>query len=166
MLREKAEVVSRCGSQARIRIHRNSACSQCRAQSACYALDPEARIVEFSIPDPLNTSVGDTVEIVIRPRSVLTASSLAFLLPVLGLLAGALIGNLLAQNLQLPNDISVLSGATLLLVLSLLALIPLARSIGSRPDFQPKISRILQRDHSPGLVPDTTRIFLNRSDQP
>jgi sigma-E factor negative regulatory protein RseC len=88
---------------------------------------------------------GDEVEIYLNTRTKLKGLFMVYIFPVLGLLAGAVIGNSLSPQLGLNRDVG-----TVLLSFSGLALaFLLARILGTRmeanQELTPIVSRILRR---------------------
>jgi sigma-E factor negative regulatory protein RseC len=88
---------------------------------------------------------GDEVEIYLNTRTKLKGLFMVYIFPVLGLLAGAVLGNNLSQHLGLNKDVG-----TVLLSFSGLALaFLLARILGTRmeanQELTPIVSRILRR---------------------
>lgn len=90
MLVETGQVREVMAGRALILIKRASACQSCGARGACLTFGSNERTVE--VRDPLGTSVGDRVQIGIPPAQVVWASTLVYILPVIAMIAGAMIG--------------------------------------------------------------------------
>ena len=86
---QRAMVVAANEKTAVVRFRRSSACGHCHA---CF--DEGAQEGEIELDNALHARCGDTVELAIHARSVLTASAIAYGVPLLALLAGALLGSL------------------------------------------------------------------------
>lgn len=108
--------------------------------------------------NPVGAAVGDRVLMTMPRRAVLGASFLVYMVPVLALLAGAVVG----QRLGPAWGLSPTGGAVLLglaaLAAAWLALRIVSRNLGRRESFQVKIVRVVQKgevdavdQHSAGL---------------
>jgi sigma-E factor negative regulatory protein RseC len=75
---------------AHIVIRRASSCKSCSARGACMTLDGNERSIE--VRDPVGAHVGDEVQIGIQPSKVVWASTIAYIFPVFGMIAGAVLG--------------------------------------------------------------------------
>ncbi|MBS7228683.1 MAG: SoxR reducing system RseC family protein [Eubacteriales bacterium] len=85
-------VVKIDGGTAVVRFKRTKACGQCKA---CFTLGSEEADIEME--NTLNASVGDVVEIELRERSMVKASLIMYGIPLLGLIAGTLLGALISE---------------------------------------------------------------------
>jgi len=68
--------------------------------------DTSKKPVIFSVPNSLNAKVGDVARIGVPESSVMVSAVIAYLVPLLGLLAGALAAELIFQN-----DLAGIAGA-------------------------------------------------------
>lgn len=94
-----------------VRIVQQSACSGCHAKSMCSASERKEKIIE--IPDTSGEyKVDEPVEIIGRATMGLQAVLLAFVLPLVGVVAAVVVGSLLAWK----ETFSGLIGLILLVV--------------------------------------------------
>jgi sigma-E factor negative regulatory protein RseC len=94
-LREKAVVVSNRGEKAKVSIMRTSACDHCRACS----VSSGGRPIHVWAKNPLNAKSGEVVEIELENSAFLSATFIAYTVPLIALLLGILIGYKLALTL-------------------------------------------------------------------
>ena len=100
---EYGEVVNITGDTAHVRFVRSSACGRCKA---CGMLSGENQII-VQVDNVLGAAVGDRVAVSIRMQKALRASALAYVFPLLMLIAGVFVGWLAADALSLLADISM-----------------------------------------------------------
>ena len=100
---EDGEVVNITGDTAHVRFVRSSACGRCKA---CGMLSGENQII-VQVDNVLGAAVGDRVAVSIRMQKALRASALAYVFPLLMLIAGVFVGWLAADALSLLADISM-----------------------------------------------------------
>ena len=157
MLKERGIVEKISAQKAVVRIERTSACATCESRSSCHVQSNREFLVE--VTNELGAVTGDVVEISMPSSSVIRASLAVYFLPVLGLLAGALSGNALAPALTMEPTTASLAGGGAGLVLSVMVLKRLDRSVRSRPDYSPRMSRVIKKPEPPPRCDD------NRSDR-
>jgi sigma-E factor negative regulatory protein RseC len=153
MLRERGTVKNRSMQKAVVRIERTSACANCESRNSCHEDKNREFLVEVN--NELGADTGDTVEISMPSRSVIRASLAVYFLPVLGLLLGALSGGAFAASLHTDSTTASLAGGGAGLVLSVIVLKWLDRSVRSRPDYSPRMTRIIKRPQPPLQYGDT-----------
>ena len=128
-----------------VETRRNSACESCKQKSHCHVMSAGSDRMVVRAENVAHAQSGDEVEIYLNTRTKLKGLFMVYIFPVLGLLAGAVIGNNLSQHLGLNKDVG-----TVLLSFSGLALaFLLARILGTRmeanKELTPIVSRILRR---------------------
>ncbi|MCC5856415.1 MAG: SoxR reducing system RseC family protein [Idiomarina sp.] len=107
MIRELATITAVDGHRITLATQLKQGCGGCQQQNQCGAgvlakAFPD-RTAEFSLDVNERFVVGDTVEVLL-PESAMVRFSLAlYLLPLLGLIAGALLGSAIAPNAELVS---------------------------------------------------------------
>jgi sigma-E factor negative regulatory protein RseC len=103
MLIEQGVVKKVTGREARVATQRSSTCGSCASRGACHALggSNEAEITAMNRAD---AKVGDVVELVLPEGALLWASVVAYLVPVILLLVGAVIGHMYHGDLSMGSD--------------------------------------------------------------
>lgn len=94
MNEELAQVVEVGPGKARVEVKRSSACRHCASASLCLAFSKDTNAVEVS--DPIGVRVGQRVRVGLESTALLKASAILFVIPILALVAGVFLGNLLA----------------------------------------------------------------------
>lgn len=143
MINERGVVEKIIEDTAVVKLQRTAGCETCKARSSCHAEgDAEMRI---EVENHLHAKEGDTVEMSLPERSVAKMALVVYFGPVAALIAGALVGDALGKSIQPDSPLSAVIGGGVFLAASLLALKKFDRFARSRPDYHPRITRILQR---------------------
>jgi sigma-E factor negative regulatory protein RseC len=95
---------------------RESECEACKARASCEAMGGTGANAEVTAVNTANAKVGDVVTIGLRGTSLLKASFVIYMAPMLGLTGGMLAGFLFAPFLPVREEIAVgaLAGGGLL----------------------------------------------------
>jgi sigma-E factor negative regulatory protein RseC len=143
------------GGRVEVTVERGEACHSCAAQGACKTLGGQKRDLVLLVGNELDAAPGDRVRLTIAESAVVKASAVLYLLPALGLIAGAAAGWALAVRQGWPTDLPALIGAAVGLVVGLLA----GRLVGGRlarqKAFVPQLTAITGRARRPdtGVAP-------------
>jgi sigma-E factor negative regulatory protein RseC len=147
MLEEVGTVVELRGKQvALVLCQKSSACGHCASMEVCHiGDDSRARTVEAF--NTLGARIGDRVRIVTSTRNFLQSSFVLYIVPLMGLLLGAVLGLLVGEKMPEgpdPNLLSAIIGVAFL-VGSFLAIRVGSRAI-AKETFMPRIHSILVED--------------------
>ena len=136
MIEETAQVVEVRPGRALVQTVRSTACEGCSARGTCAALGGgrEARVWA---DDPLGVSPGERVVVAVPEAAVVRASVWVYLVPVVALVIGAVVGSSLAGRLGLPPD----AGAAALGIAGMGAALLASRAMGRRGAQGPRIVR-------------------------
>jgi len=153
MLRERGIVEKSSPEKAVVRIEQSSSCATCESRGSCHAQNDKKFLVE--VGNDLGAKEGDEVEISMPSGSVIKASLAVYALPVLGLIIGAVSGGALAETLRLQPTPASLMGGGAGLAFSIAIVKWLDRSVRSRPDYSPRMTRVFMRAGSPPSCGDS-----------
>ena len=136
MIQEQGTVVEVRPGSARVQTRRSGSCESCKARGGCSSLGGgrEARVW---VVDPLGVNVADEVVVAVPEGTVVRASLLLYLVPVLALLGGAVLGDQLAPRFGLQPDL----GAAVVGIAGMVLAFTVARAVGARETTGPKIIR-------------------------
>ncbi len=135
MIEEQGVVVRTGPGRARVRTERSGACDGCAARGACSHLGG-GREAEVWAADPLGVAEGDRVVVAVPESTVLRASVVVYLVPVLALVVGAAVGSAVGPRYGLPRDLAAAG-----LGLAAMAGALMASRLFARPGDQPRIVR-------------------------
>ncbi len=115
MIEEQAIVISSEAGIAEVEIVRRSTCGACSARSGCGVslLDRVLgrRPQRLLLVDKLSVRPGDEVVVGIPEGALLKAALAAYMVPLVGLLAGAITGDLLLVDGATGQSLPLLTGA-------------------------------------------------------
>lgn len=115
MIEEQAIVISSEAGIAEVEIVRRSTCGACSARSGCGVslLDRVLgrRPQRLLLVDKLSVRPGDEVVVGIPDGALLKAALAAYMVPLVGLLAGAIAGDLLLVDGATGQSLPLLTGA-------------------------------------------------------
>lgn len=143
MLEEFGTVVEQKEQQiAVVQCQRNSACDHCPSSGAC-SMGDNSEIMLVEAFNAIDAQIGARVKIVTSTRHFLQSSFMLYIVPIIGLLIGALIGQEIGEKGVLEIDPSLLSAlmAVIFLVTTFFG-IRIATAKLKREVFMPRIVAI------------------------
>jgi len=143
MVREQGTVEEIKGDNAFIRIERTSACAACESKASCHIEAGKPILVEAG--NDINAGEGDRVEVSMPTASVMKISAFVYIVPVAGLILGAFLGGGLTYLIPMGDNASRVIGGVLGLGFSLAVVIYFDRLVRSRPEYHPKMTRIIRK---------------------
>jgi sigma-E factor negative regulatory protein RseC len=152
MLRERGIVEQSSPVKVVVRIEQSSSCATCESRGACHINNDKKFLVE--VKNNLGAKKGDLVEISMPSGSVMKASLAVYALPVLGLILGAVSGGSLAGVLHVQPTAASLMGGGAGLAISIAVLKWFDRSVRSRPNYSPQMTRVFITAGSPPSCDD------------
>jgi len=143
---EKGVVIRVSPTTAWVKTMRTSACETCEAKGTCHTLGGGKEMEVEAINTP-KAQVGDKVIIGFETASLIKISFLVYVFPILGLIAGAAIGQELAPawNLSAPA-FSVILGFVFFSI-AFLCIRQVGKKLAQKDTYQARIVRI--RQHAP-----------------
>jgi len=169
-MEEEGIVVGVNGQLALVRARRGQACEGCGHQEgggcACELLGPDKKIMQLRALNRAGAAKGDRVMISIGSPSVLKVSALLYIMPLVGLFGGAILGQYLTTLFQPPFSTEVFIGliglAGIGVTFFILRLV--MRRLENKAEYVPVVTRILEPEH--GIDPDAAAFFVDLPDGP
>jgi sigma-E factor negative regulatory protein RseC len=139
---EVGKVVATRPGRARVEVKPSSLCGHCQMASSCGQESSGGRVIEAA--DPLGVSVDQRVRIEMSSGGLIGASLLAYIVPLITLFAGVLLGYNLANGArpEIWSGLGALAGLILGVVISRLA----ADWLGRRGKLTPTITAVVEGD--------------------
>lgn len=136
-------IVLRTDSEAAwVKTTRNSACQGCTARNSCHTLS-DSQDSEVKALNIAGAREGDRIVLSFETGSLLKATFLIYVFPIIFLIAGAVIGQKLASLIALnPSTVSVILGFVFFFS-ALFIMITRANKMAAKKTYQPKITKIL-----------------------
>ena len=138
-------IVLRTDSQtAWVKTVRSSACDGCSAKGSCHAMGP-GRDMEVKAINTAGARVGDRIVLSFETPSLLKATFLIYVFPIILLIVGAGLGQMLAPAIDLNSSaLSVLLGFAFFFS-ALIIVKARANKMAKKQAYQPKVIKILDR---------------------
>ncbi|CAH0534369.1 Protein RseC [Vibrio stylophorae] len=144
MLKAIATVVAIQGRRITLQSAQQSSCGHCQHQSHCatgvVSKAIGGKVHQWQLESELSLQVGQQVELGLTERSLLHAAALVYLLPILGLFVGAIVGQWL-----FAHELAAIAGGLLVALGSLWLSRRLAQRWQQQLHYQPQILRILSQ---------------------
>ena len=127
-----------------VKTTRSSACESCSSRGACHA-DGGGKEMEVEAINTVNARVGDRVVLNIKTTSLLKATFLLYVFPILAMIAGALVGQTVAgMRGSDPSGLAALFGF-LFFGLAFIAIRIVGRILSKDASYKPEIIKIRGR---------------------
>jgi sigma-E factor negative regulatory protein RseC len=138
-------VVLRTDSQtAWVKTVRSSACEGCSAKGSCHTMGG-ARDMEVKALNTAGARAGDRIVLSFETSSLLKATFLIYVFPIILLIVGAALGQMLAPLIDLnPSVLSVLLGFAFFFTALMIVKVR-ANKMAKKNAYQPKVIKILER---------------------
>lgn len=120
--------------------------ADCGGCTAC-AKGSGGETIMRDVVNTLSAAVGDTVDVLIPDEIRARAAAAVFVVPVLGLLAGYVIGFLAGERAGMDPDLAGFIGAAALAVTAFLGIKRTERRLAADEQFRPRVNAILARGH-------------------
>jgi sigma-E factor negative regulatory protein RseC len=149
-------VIGTTGQSARVSAPRRGVCEGCSDRSSCSfenALgqdEPEIVVVH----NPISARAGQTVEFDLLGHTELKVSLLVWIVPLIGLIAGAAAGASLHEWFSLSQDPATLLGAVIGCVAAFLPVMLFDRMAAGKTKYVPSILKVID----PSSCPDLPRV--------
>lgn len=139
-MREKAIVVLNKGSQARVEIVRSSACDHCQGCD----VGRKKKTIRVWASNPLNATKGQTVEIELKAATILTATFIAYIIPLFSFFAGISLGYLASAAFGIiPTELFSLFIGLLMMGISFLGIHLYSKNAGKTQKYNSRIINIM-----------------------
>jgi len=115
MIEEQAQVIEINGNQLVLLAQRQSACGSCSAKKGCgtslLSQVVGRKFSRFQAENSINANVGDTVVVAIPEDALFKGSMVMYLIPILGMIAVALLADYLLASAAPYRDLMIAMAA-------------------------------------------------------
>jgi len=141
---EQGIVTKADSSAAWVKTIKTGACEGCSARGSCHSLGNNAEM-EVEAINQAGAQVGDRIVLLFETGSLLKATFLLYVFPILLLIAGAALGQEIAPYIDFnPSGLSALTGFSFFIAAVLIVKVR-ANKMALRKEYRPKIVKILAR---------------------
>jgi sigma-E factor negative regulatory protein RseC len=131
-------------NMAEVATDRKDACSGCAEKAKCRTCLTSARIIS-TVQNPIGARKGDVVSIYLKESALWTGAVFLYIVPILWLLAGALIGNGIGSDWPTGKTGTAILLGISGLIIGLIITMVISRSSKFGPKITPRIIRIIER---------------------
>jgi len=125
-----------------IKTTKTGACESCSAKSSCHTLGG-GKEMEVEAINEAGAQIGDQVVIGFETASLLKVSFLIYIFPILGLIAGAIVGDAVAPYFSMNKSLSALLIGGFVFFLCYLFIRKKGNELAKDRSYHPKVIRIL-----------------------
>lgn len=144
MATEQGIVTKTDSSAAWVKTIRTGDCAGCTARGSCHSLGNNAEM-EVKAINQAGAQVGDRIVLLFETASLLKATFLLYVFPILLLIAGAAIGQEIAPYIDFnPSGLSAFTGFSFFIA-AVLIIKARANKMALKKEYRPKIVKILAR---------------------
>lgn len=158
MLETQGVVIELSAAGAMVETSRAASCGTCSSQKSCGTSNLSqllgSKSSSFLVANPIGARVGEQVVIGLEESALLQSSLISYLIPLVCLMAGALLLGQFAPT-DAPKDLYAVLGAGVGLVLGFVALKWVSARAGEQKQFQPVILRRVFSNHIVKLAEDS-----------
>lgn len=129
-----------------IRTTKTGACESCSAKSSCHTLGG-GKEMEVEAINEAGARIGEQVVIGFETASLLKVSFLLYVFPILGLIAGAVVGDYIAPYFSMNHSLSALLVGGFAFFLCYLFIRKKGSELAKDRSYRPKVIRILPVPH-------------------
>jgi sigma-E factor negative regulatory protein RseC len=149
LTREEGVVIRANAGTAWIKTTKTGACSECSAKGSCHTLGG-GKEMEVKAINEAGAAIGDRVVVGFETSSLLKASFLIYIFPVLGLIVGAAVGQEFAPMIGLNGSAASPLAGLLFFSLTFLIIRRKGNELAKQNQYRPKVIRII---NASGVVP-------------
>lgn len=142
MSTEEGTITKVVEDKAWVRIRRSAMCDVCNHKSACSVLSGNESI-EAEALNTANGKEGDRVLIQIPSKSLWKISFILYMIPLIFLISGIIIGMKLAKNYSLEPELGALLFGVIGCILSLFLIKLFAKQVRKNKEYTPEVVKII-----------------------
>ncbi len=154
MASEEGVVIRVDASGTWVKTVRSGACESCSSKASCHSMGG-GQEMEVAADNPIGARVGDRVVLRMATASLLKGSFLVYMFPILLLVAGAALGEWIARASGVESSVPSAVTGFGALVLGLFLMRTIARRLGEKAEYRPRISRVVGRVEGHPLTHET-----------
>jgi len=140
MMQESGIVTKLYGDTADVIVERKGGCEGCASSKICNSLGDGSVLI--SARNSINAELGNRVVVSISSRGLLFASAVIYVIPILGLLSGILVGRRFPSENFSPDHVSFFFGI-LGLVFAVIGASVYSRKLENKSSMIPEITEVL-----------------------
>lgn len=129
-------VIDLCGNIAKVKVNRHGECKNC---GAC----PGDNAAILEVQNKIEAKLGQRVVVEIREANMLKAAFVVYILPLISILVGCIIGTLLSEKIHQSNIPFQIAGGVVAFIISIIYIKVCDKNTGSNEKTKPIITRVI-----------------------
>jgi sigma-E factor negative regulatory protein RseC len=143
-MEELATVVEDKGDKARVRVIRHSACHKCDKDCGMSGASHDVDNIEIEVNNNLDAAKGSMVKLEMGERTIVLASMIVYLFPLISLIGGYFVSNWIVSQLgYVSSEIIGITGGFIFLAMSFIVIRLIDLKLRMVEVFHPKMTKIL-----------------------
>lgn len=130
--------------KAEIVAEKKGACGSCTSAHSCHP-SRSAMKLKTTVLNRANARPGDSVSITVSTASMMKSLALIYLFPVIGLMAGAILGANMAPDMSMSQTGGAILFGGAGLVVGFAAVIMISKKMASNDAYLPVITRVIKK---------------------
>jgi sigma-E factor negative regulatory protein RseC len=139
---EEGVVIRVDGSGTWVKTVRSGACESCSSKASCHSMGG-GQEMEVTADNPIGARVGDRVVLKMATASLLKGSFLVYMFPILLLVVGAALGEWISRASGVESSVPSAGIGFGSLAVGLFLMRTIARRMGEKAEYRPRISRVV-----------------------
>jgi sigma-E factor negative regulatory protein RseC len=144
---EEGIVIKLGATTAWVKTQKSGACESCSAKSSCHTLGG-GKDMEVEALNSAGAEIGDRVVIRFKTTALIKVSFLLYIFPILCLIAGAVLGQKIAPDIQWDASASSAIMGFLFFFLAFLFIRVKGNAMAQKSQYRPKVVKIIQKNYS------------------
>ncbi|MGD8283818.1 MAG: SoxR reducing system RseC family protein [Desulfobacterales bacterium] len=163
MATEHGVVIKTDSTSAWVKTVKSGACKACSARGSCHSLSSSDEM-EVKAINEVGANVGDQIVLSFETSSLLKATFLLYVFPILLLIIGAVIGEQIAPSFRInPSALSAIIGFSFFFA-AVLFIKVMANRMAKKNEYKPQIIKIITRASQSVRSEDPVPAGLQRSE--
>jgi sigma-E factor negative regulatory protein RseC len=139
---EEGIVIKADPNVARVRTSKSSSCKSCSARESCNATE-SGKTMEVDAMNTAGAKAGDRIMLYFETGSLLKATFLLYIFPILCMLIGAAVGNWISIANDLNSSAIAAASGFFSLILSFMIVRSRANKLAQDERYRPKVVKVL-----------------------
>lgn len=128
-----------------VKIMRTGACESCSSRDSCH-VGKGGATDEVEAVNSIKARIGDRIQVTVATGSLMKATFLLYLFPILCMIMGGMAGQWLSLQMGMRGSVLSVLLALVLLVVAMVIVRAKGRRMGTKSNYRPRILRVIGHD--------------------
>lgn len=136
-----------------VKIVRTGACESCSSRNSCH-VGKGGPTDEVEAVNTVKAGIGDRIQVTMETGSLMKATFLLYLFPILCMIVGGVFGHWMSLSLGVRGSILSVLLSLVFLAAAMIIVRARGRRMGMKSDYRPRILRVLGRASTLSEIPE------------